>query len=121
MLGSTTLVFSEPEDFEAALGAGGCLGLWITGRGKFRAQLAQVTLHRLRLWTAEEQLSRVAFIAVPADMVMMSFPIGSGTGPVYGGTGMRGGGEIVTLGRYAFMFQPADGFLQYIREMLSTA
>jgi hypothetical protein len=30
------------------------------------------------------------------------------------GTRLKGG-EIVTLGRYAFMFQPADGFLQYVR------
>lgn len=30
------------------------------------------------------------------------------------GTRLKGG-EIVTLGRYAFMFQPADGFLQYLR------
>ena len=30
------------------------------------------------------------------------------------GTRLKGG-EIVTLGRYAFMYQPADGFLQYVR------
>jgi pSer/pThr/pTyr-binding forkhead associated (FHA) protein len=33
------------------------------------------------------------------------------------GTRLKGG-EIVTLGRYAFMFQPADGFLQYVRGLL---
>ena len=39
MPGSVTSAFSEREDFEAALRAEGCLGLLITGRGQFRAQL----------------------------------------------------------------------------------
>jgi hypothetical protein len=51
MPGSATLVFSEPEDFEAALRAEGCLCLWITGRGQFRARLTRVSLNRLRLST----------------------------------------------------------------------
>jgi AraC-like DNA-binding protein len=97
MPGSATLVFSEPKDFEAALRPEGYLGLWVTGGGRFRARLTRVALHYLRLSTAEEQLSRIAFVAVPADMVMMSFPIGTGTGPVYGGIAMRAG-EIVMLG-----------------------
>ena len=48
-------------------------------------------LHRLGLSTAEEQLSRVVFMAVPANMVMMSFPIGIGTAPVYCGIVLRSG------------------------------
>jgi hypothetical protein len=71
MPGSATLAFSEPEDFETALHAEGCLGLWVTGRGRFRARLTRVALERLRLSTAEEDLSRIAFIAVPQEF--MSF------------------------------------------------
>jgi AraC-like DNA-binding protein len=97
MPGSVTSVFSEAEDFAAALVKEGCRCLLIAGRGQFRARLTQVALHRLRLSAAEERLSRIAFITVPADMVMMSFPIGTEKGPVYGGIGMRGG-EIMTLG-----------------------
>jgi AraC-like DNA-binding protein len=108
MPGSSTLVFSEPEDFETALRAEGCLGLWITGPGQFRARLVQVVLHRLRLSTTEEQLSRVVFIAVPANMVMISFPIGTGTAPVYGGIVMRSG-EIMTLGPGQRMHARTDG------------
>jgi hypothetical protein len=58
--------------------------------------------------TAEEQLSRIAFIAVPADMVMMSCSIGTGTGPVYGGIGMRAG-EIMTLGPGQHVHARTDG------------
>ncbi len=36
------------------------------------------------------------------------------------GTRLKGG-EIVTLGRYAFMFQPADGFLAYVRGLAASA
>jgi AraC-like DNA-binding protein len=89
MTGSITSAFSEPEDFAAALRGEGCAVLLITGRGEFRAQLTQVTLHHLRLSAAEEQLSRIAFVAAPADTLVISFPIGSGTLPICGGTGLQ--------------------------------
>ncbi len=108
MPGSATLAFSEPEDFETALHAEGCLGLWVTGRGRFRARLTRVALERLRLSTAEEDLSRIAFIAVPSDIVLMSFPIGTGAGLVYGGIGMRAG-EIMTLGPGQHVHARTDG------------
>ena len=97
MPGSVTSAFSEQEDFEAALRAEGCLGLLITGRGQFRAQLTQITLHRLRVSAAEERLSRIAFVAAPADMILMSFATGTVPSPTWGGVAVRTG-EIVTLG-----------------------
>ena len=97
MPGSVTSAFSEREDFEAALRAEGCLGLLITGRGQFRAQLTQIALHRLHLSAAEEHLSRIAFVAVPADMILMSFASGSAPSPTWGGIAVRTR-EIVTLG-----------------------
>jgi AraC-like DNA-binding protein len=97
MPGSVTSVFSEPEDLEAALRRDGCLGLLIADRGQFRARLTQLTLSHLRLSAAEEQLARIAFIAVPADMVLILFPVRSGTAPVCGGIGMRAG-EIIAVG-----------------------
>jgi small-conductance mechanosensitive channel len=49
MPGSVTSVFSEPEDFVAALRQEGGLGLLVSSRGPFKAWLTQVALHRLRL------------------------------------------------------------------------
>jgi hypothetical protein len=97
MPGSVTSVFSEPQDFEAALREDGVLGMLIIGRGQFRARLTQITLHRLRLLAAEEHLPRIAFVAVPADTVLVLQPIGGGASLVWGGIAMRPG-EIITLG-----------------------
>jgi len=90
-------MFSEPADFEAALRAEGGLGLLVTGRGEFRARLTQVALHRLRLSAAEEQLPRIVLGAVPADMILVSLPMGDRPAPIWGGIGMRAG-DIITVG-----------------------
>jgi AraC-like DNA-binding protein len=97
MPGSATSVFSEPDDFEAALREEGGLRLLITGRGQFRARLTQVKLHRLRLSAIEEQLSRIAFVAVPADLILVSLPIRGRHGLIWGGIEMRAA-EIMTFG-----------------------
>ena len=118
-------VFSEPDDFEAALGEEGCLGLLITGRGLFQARLTQIALHRLRLSAAEKQLSRIGFIAVPADMVLMWFPIGGASSPVWGGVGMRAGESMIvgpgqrlharTVGpcRWGAIWLPVEELIRY--------
>ena len=97
MPGSVTAAFSELEDFAAAMRSESCLDLLITEHGQFRARLTQITLYRLRLSAGEEQLSRIAFIRVPADVVLILFPIGNGTLPIYSGIGMQVG-EIMTFG-----------------------
>jgi AraC-like DNA-binding protein len=108
MPSSVTSVFSEPEDFEAALREEGCLGLVITGRGHFQARLTQIALRRIRLSAGEEQLARVAFIGVPADMVFISLPVGNGSSPIYGGVRMQVG-EIMTLGPAEHLHVRTDG------------
>jgi len=96
--GSVTSVFGEANDFAAAMRAEGCFGLLVTGPGAFRARLTQVVLHRLRLSAAEEHLPRVALIAVPADVILVSLTRGRGPAPIWGGITI-GAGEIMTLGR----------------------
>jgi AraC-like DNA-binding protein len=129
MPGSVTSVFSEPEDFEAALREEGCLGLFVTGQGQFRARLTQVRLHRLRLSAVEEQLSRITFVAVPANLILVSLPIGDGTAPIWGGITIRAG-EIMTLGpgqrvhartdgpsRWGAIWLPAQDLVRYGRAL----
>jgi AraC family transcriptional regulator, ethanolamine operon transcriptional activator len=97
MPGSVVSLFSEAEDFEVALREEGCAGLLVTGRGVFRSRLVQVTLHRLRLFAAEERLARISITAVPADDILVTFVMGEGASPVWAGSEIRAG-EIVTVG-----------------------
>ena len=108
MPGSVTSVFSEAEDFEAALREEGCLGLLVTGPGAFRARLTQVALHRLRLSAAEEYLPRIALVAAPADMILVVLPYGNGPPPIWGGIGMRTS-DIMTLGTGQRLHTRTDG------------
>jgi len=108
MPGSATSVFSEAEDFEAALRAEGCLGMLVTERGRFRARLTQVSLHRLRLSATDEQLSRIAVVAVPADMLLVSLPRDTGSAMISGGIRV-GAGEIMTLGAGQRLHARTDG------------
>jgi AraC-like DNA-binding protein len=97
MPGSRASVFGETEDFQAALSADGVAGLLVTGRGQLRARLTQVRLDGWRLAAVEEEQPRTAFVAVPAGMVLISFPIGGGPSPVWAGIEIRNG-EMITLG-----------------------
>jgi len=97
MPGSRASVFGEAEEFQAALSADGVAGLLVTGRGQFRARMTQVALEGLRLAAVEEQLARIAFVAEPAGMVLVAFPIDGGASPVWGGTEIRRG-EIIAFG-----------------------
>jgi AraC-like DNA-binding protein len=94
--GSVTSAFTEPEDFEAALRAEGCRGLLIIGHGRFRARLTQIALNVLRLSATEEELSRIAFLAVPNDVILLMIPTDDLPLPICGGISARAG-EIVTL------------------------
>jgi len=108
MPASVTSVFSEPNDFQAALREDGVVSLLITGHGQFRARLTQVTLHRWRLWTSEEHLSRIAFVAVPANAILVLLPISSRVASICGGIGMRAG-DIMMLGSGLQVHTRTDG------------
>ena len=62
---SVTAAFSEPEHFGAALRAEGYQNFIVRTPRGFRARLTQVSLNEIRLTAAEEQVPRVAFVAVP--------------------------------------------------------
>ena len=96
MPGGLISVFGEREDFQAAMGPEGFVGLLVTGRGHFRAHLTRVSLHSLHLAAGEEELSRIAFVAVPSSSVLVSLVIGGGSSRVWGGIELQAG-EIVTV------------------------
>lgn len=108
MPSSVTSVFSEAEDFAAALRAEGCLSFLVTGAGQFRARLTQIALLGLRLSATDEQLPRIALVAVPADTILVSLPSGKGPAPIWGGITI-GAGEIMTLGAGQRLHMRTDG------------
>ena len=108
MPSSVTSVFSEAEEFAGALRAEGCLSLLVTGAGQFRARLTQIALHSLRLSATDEHLPRIALVAVPADMILVSLPRGRGPAPIWGGITI-GAGEIMTLGPGRSLHMRTDG------------
>ena len=108
MPSSVTSVFSEAEDFAVAMREEGCLALLVTGSGQFRARLTQVALLGLRLSATDEQLPRIALVAVPADTILVSLPRGKGPAPIWGGITI-GAGEIMTLGAGQRLHMRTDG------------
>jgi len=122
---STISVFGEPEDFETALRMQGFLSLLVTGRGSFHARLIQVSLDELHLSAAEERLPRIAFVAVPAQTVLILFSIGTARAAVCGGIPMRPD-ELAALGPgvcahvridgacgWGTIFLPAERLVEY--------
>ena len=97
MPGSVSSVFGNPANFQEALSKDGMLSLVIIGRGRFRARLTQVVLNDMRLAAGEEELSRIAFVAVPADTVLVLLPIGDRPAAIWSGMELRVG-EMITLG-----------------------
>jgi AraC-like DNA-binding protein len=108
MPGSVTSVFSDAEEFAAALRAEGVLSLLVTGAGEFRARLTQLTLHRLRLSAAEERLPRIALAAMPDDMILVALTRGRTSAPIWGGTRL-GTDEVMTLAAGQRLHMRTDG------------
>ena len=108
MPGSVTSVFSEAENFAAALRAEGVLSLVVTGNGEFRARLTRVTLQSLRLSAAEEHLSRTGLVDVPAGMTLVALTRGTAFAPFWGGVRL-GADEVMTLGASQRVHMRTDG------------
>ena len=131
---STTSVFGEPDNFQAALCGTvqdnvGSLELFVTTCGRFQARLTQVELHLLRLSAVEEHLPRIGFQEVPATKILVAFPIGDQPAPVWGGIRPREG-DFVTFGpghrghmrtdgpcRWCCIWFPAQELLDYFRAL----
>jgi AraC-like DNA-binding protein len=105
---SVASVFGNPKDLQAALSKDGVLSLLVTGSGRFRARLTQIALNQMGLAAGEEDLSRVAFVAVPSDAVLVSLAIGDRSAPIWGGVEVRVG-EMITLGPRQRIHAKTDG------------
>ncbi len=85
MLGSALSIFSEPDDFQAALREIGVVDLVVANGEKFWARLARITLGRMRLFACEERQPRAAFMSVPPNMIRITLPIRRGDSLIWDG------------------------------------
>ncbi len=78
-----TATFFNSSDYQAGF-RGGTINLVFTGPGIFTARLTTVSLPHLRLYSVQESLPRIAYVALAPDSVNFSFPILPNTSLVWG-------------------------------------
>jgi AraC-like DNA-binding protein len=105
-----THTFSDPDGYATAFGDVR-IKLTITGAGDFSARLTRLRLPHLEVYRCRESLPRIAYISLPAERIVLSFPIGSAS-PLFGGFALRNG-DIVVHGRGERMHQRSNGACQW--------
>lgn len=94
MTGFGTKAFTDPDDYRARL-AGAEVGLVVTGRAPFEAQLSWVDMSCLHLFAIEEKAPRVAFISLPAASLVVSFSRARNDSLVWNGLGLDRGSLVL--------------------------
>ena len=133
MRGSVTSVFSEPEEFQAAMSAEGSISFVFTGHGRFHARSTEVKLNRLRLLSVEESLPRIAFLRVPSNTIFAELSIECREPPIWGGISVDGRG-LITVGtgqgahirtagpcHWGAIWLPLREFIHYSRALTGSA
>ncbi len=72
MPGSATSSFADADDYQASL-RDILTEFVVTQRGAFSARMTRITLRHLHLLRTQETLSRVAYVALPPELVFVSF------------------------------------------------
>lgn len=95
MPGSTTSVFGEQDDYQAALRLDAEVDLLVIGRGEFQARLTRIVLPHLSISAGDEHLARIALITLPSHLMRVSLPVRGRSSLLWGGIASRPN-EIVT-------------------------
>jgi AraC-like DNA-binding protein len=72
MISCGTTIMTDPDEYRARI-PGARVNLILTGHGDFKARLTWVNLRRLSLVRIEENLPRIAFLALAPDPIFVSF------------------------------------------------
>jgi AraC-like DNA-binding protein len=106
-----TATFANPDDYQAVIGDAS-VNLVVTGGGDFNARLTWLSLRRLHVLRASENLPRIGFFSLSPAQVFVSFPTGAGPPLTYGGLGLQFG-DIVFHSRRERMHQRTNGESQW--------
>src|SRR5262245_63221233 len=86
MIQSGSVVFTHPDEYEAAIGALGISAkLVLTGSTDFKARLTWLKLRHLHLASGRESVPRIACLSLPPARAFVSFPIARKASIVWGG------------------------------------
>jgi AraC-like DNA-binding protein len=94
MTGFGTKALTDPDGYRAHL-AGADLGLVVTGRPPFEAQLSWVDMSCLRLLAIEEKAPRIAFISLSSASLAISFSLARNDALIWNGVGLSRGGLVL--------------------------
>jgi AraC-like DNA-binding protein len=97
MPSSTLSTFCDPDEFESALLDQVDVDLLVTGQGKFRCRLTQVALNRLYLAVGDEEISRIAFLSMRPNLVLVWWTIDRHSSQIWCGVPTPAS-QIMTLG-----------------------
>ena len=111
MVGSGTTTFTDPDDYRASV-SGASIDLVLTGRGEFKARLTWVKLRRLSLVRCQENVPRIAFLALAPGPVVVAFPTSLNPPQIWGGTKL-GFGDIVLHSLGEHIHQRTSGDSQW--------
>jgi len=94
MTGFGTKAFTDPDDYRTRL-AGAEVGLVVTGRPAFAAQLTWVDMRCLHLLAIEEKAPRVAFFSLAPASLLFSFPLARNAALMWNGLRLRRGSFVL--------------------------
>jgi len=94
MTGFGTKAFTDPDDYRTRL-VGAEVGLVVTGRPLFEAQLSWVDMRCLHLLAIEEKAPRVAFISLPPASLVFSFTLARNAVLMWNGLGLQRGSFVL--------------------------
>jgi AraC-like DNA-binding protein len=90
MVKNGTAVFAGPDEYCAAIKAAK-VDLFVTAGGEFKGRLTRLTLGRLHVLRGQENLPRIAFVALSPAQVHISFRASRLSGLIYCGLGLNPG------------------------------
>jgi AraC-like DNA-binding protein len=104
------LIFDDPDDYAAAF-RDAHINLTITGAGAFKARLTCLRLKRLEVYCCSESLPRIAYISLPPERVLLSFPAGPAS-LICDGVALQNG-DFALHGRGQHLHQRTNGATQW--------
>ena len=88
-----TATFASPDEYSAAIEAAK-VDFIVRAGGEFKGKLTWLNLGGLHVLRGQENLPRIAFVALPPAQACISFPASGSSGLIYCGLGLNLGDVV---------------------------